>query len=234
MTIYTIAYNEEFFLPYFINHYRSRFKNCRIVIYDNESTDNTNQIAAENNCEIRTFYTDGKLNDEIYIQIKNNCWKEIEGWVIICDIDELLDISQTDIDIIEAEKTGLIKSKGYNMVNINDNMDIASIAHGIRSHSYDKLYCFDTRIVYETNYEPGCHKANPISKLKTQYYHKPFICYHYKYINLNYMIKRHTEYAKRLSETNLKYGYGGHYLYSSNEISREFKNAQKEAIKILH
>jgi len=36
MTIYTITYNEELMLPYFIRHYRLRFPNCKIVVYDNE------------------------------------------------------------------------------------------------------------------------------------------------------------------------------------------------------
>jgi glycosyltransferase involved in cell wall biosynthesis len=45
MTVFTITYNEELMLPYFVNHYRSRFTNCKIVVYDNESIDKTVDIA---------------------------------------------------------------------------------------------------------------------------------------------------------------------------------------------
>ena len=43
--IFTICYNEEIILQKFINHYRTRFPNCEITIYDNMSTDNSRQIA---------------------------------------------------------------------------------------------------------------------------------------------------------------------------------------------
>ena len=35
ITIYTITYNEEFIIPYFIKWYRDIFVDCKIIIYDN-------------------------------------------------------------------------------------------------------------------------------------------------------------------------------------------------------
>jgi hypothetical protein len=76
ITIYTIAYNEEIFIQFMIDHYRSRFPNCHIVVYDNESTDNTVAIAKANNCEVITYCTNNQIQDRKYLEIKNNCWKK--------------------------------------------------------------------------------------------------------------------------------------------------------------
>lgn len=78
ITIYTLTYNEAYMLPHFIAHYRRNFPDCRIVVYDNESTDNTRQIAETAGCEVRINATGGKLDDMRYLEIKNNCWKELQ------------------------------------------------------------------------------------------------------------------------------------------------------------
>ena len=42
ITLYTICYNEQEMLPYFLNHYSKMVD--KIVVYDNQSTDNSRQI----------------------------------------------------------------------------------------------------------------------------------------------------------------------------------------------
>jgi len=143
MTVFTITYNEELMLPHFIKHYRDRFKDCKIVVYDNESTDQTVEIAKENLCEVITYKTNNELDDLMYLTIKNNCWKHEKAWVIVADCDELLDINKNDIEIATALRYTILLAQGYNMVNLADNLDIASITHGVRAESYDKIYCFD-------------------------------------------------------------------------------------------
>ena len=94
ITVYTIAYNEELIMQFMIDHYRSRFPGCNIVVYDNMSTDNTTKIARANDCEVIQYDTNNQIQDRRYIEIKNNCWKNaLTEWVLICDMDELLDIN---------------------------------------------------------------------------------------------------------------------------------------------
>ena len=94
ITIYTMAFNEELLLPYMIKHYRSRFPNCNIVVYNNNSTDNTKQIAESNNCEVIFYNTNNQVNDDMLRNLKNNCWKTaLTDWVVVCDVDEMLNIS---------------------------------------------------------------------------------------------------------------------------------------------
>ena len=84
ITVYTIAYNEAVFIQFMIDHYRARFPDCRIVVYDNMSADRTVNIALTNGCEVIPFDTNGQLQDRRYIEIKNSCWKDATtDWVLI-------------------------------------------------------------------------------------------------------------------------------------------------------
>lgn len=227
MTIYTIAYNEELMLPYFIKHYRERFPDCKIVVYDNESADNTVKIALGNGCEVVSYSTNNQLSDTKYLEIKNNCWKQEQGWVIVADCDEFLDIYESDL--IE-ETASIISVKAYNMVNHENDLNIDNIKYGVRSQSYDKAYCFNASKLTEINYNAGCHSCNPVGDVS--YSNSIYRAYHYKYINLDYMIKRHAIFASRLSAENIERGFGGHYLYSAQKISNEFYEMKYKSIII--
>ena len=62
-----MAYNEAVLLQFMINHYRIRFPDCNIVIYDNQSTDDTKKIALENGCEVVEFNSNGEVNDLLLV-----------------------------------------------------------------------------------------------------------------------------------------------------------------------
>lgn len=224
ITIYTITYNEEFILPYFISWYRERFPDCRIVIYDNESTDNTVEIAKENNCEVITYYTNNQLSDSKYLEIKNNCWKNaITDWVIVCDVDEFLEIDET---MLNTDQT-IYKAKGYNMCNVNNLVNVNNIRHGIEAAQYDKSILFNKKYITEINYTPGCHDCNP--KGVVIYGKNNPKLLHMKFINENLMVKKYKSYANRLSEENLKYKWGYQYREEESNIREAFKNHLKLA-----
>ena len=233
ITIYTIAYNEAFMLPYFVSFYRIKFPKCRIVVYDNFSTDNTADIALKLGCEVHRYDTNGKLDDLTYLTIKNNCWKSADtDWVAVVDVDELLeDIHQGDLIDLENEGATIARFEGYNMVNMADNMNITGIKHGVRAKDYDKSYLFNRSKITDINYGPGCHWCNPVGEV--QYSANVYRCYHYKYINADYMIRRHKAFAQRLSDENKRKGYGGHYLNSGQQIRNEFNNARQQAVKLF-
>ena len=228
MTIYTITYNEELMLCYFIEHYRERFPNCNIVVYDNQSTDNTQQIAIDNDCSIVEYNTGGKLSDSAYLNIKNNCWKGQTDWVIVADCDEFLDIWEEEL---REEQASIISVEAYNMVNHADNLDVLGIDYGVRSTSYDKAYCFHAGKINEINYGAGAHWCNPIGKIK--YSQRRYRAFHYKYINIEYMQTRHAIFAARRSDENIKKGWAEHYAYPPEQIKQEFLDARKKSIKIL-
>ena len=229
VTIYTIAYNEKIILPFFIKWYRERFPNCRIVIYDNYSTDDTAAIALENNCEVIFYDTNNQLSDSKYLEIKNNCWKTAStDWVLVCDVDELLDINE---NILNTTDYNIIGGKGYEMCgNINDKIE--NINQGVYTSGYSKLLCFNSKFVREINYTAGCHNANPIGKnLKIGI--ELFPLYHFKWLNEDYVFERYKLFANRMSSENKKNGWGIHYTYSKKIQSDYYQQLLKNRIKLF-
>ena len=227
INIYTITYNEQLVLPHFINWYRLRFPNSRIVVYDNYSTDNTEKIALENNCEVIKYDTNNQLSDSKYLEIKNNCWKEAKtDWVIVCDVDEFLEIKPEDLNTDQT----LFKSKGYNMCNVENLKNILDIKHGIESVQYDKVICFNKLYIKEINYTPGCHSCNPIGDVI--YTSKTPKLLHMKFINEDLLAEKYKSYKSRLSAENLKNNWGFQYKEEEQKVRESYKNHLKIAKNI--
>ena len=90
--VYSVCWNEEKFLPFYLKHYSSFAE--KIIVYDNESTDNTLKILKQNpKVEIKTYKT-GNKNDAITkTELLEKSWKKSRGkadWIILADIDELI------------------------------------------------------------------------------------------------------------------------------------------------
>lgn len=232
ITVYTIAYNEELQLQFLIDHYRSHFTNCHIVVYDNMSTDATVEIAKANKCDVISYDTNNQICDSKYLEIKNNCWKNSQtDWVLICDVDELLDINEDQLKHEEHNHTSIIKSEGYNMINMEDNLDFHNMSYGVRALPYDKYYLFNKKMIQEINYFPGCHQANPIGFIKLS--NKTYPAYHFNFINLQLSIEKYKNYGKRLSQENIEKGWGKHYLFNEETIRAEFLDLRSKAIKLF-
>lgn len=231
LTIYTITYNEELLIQFMIDHYRERFPGCRIVVYDNISTDDTVKIALANDCEVIPYDTNGQIQDSRYIKIKNNCWKDAKtDWVLICDLDELLDISEAELKTEENLGTSMVRCEVYDMINMEDNLDIHSMKYGVKSPIPSKFFLFNKKFISEINYEPGCHECNPIGAI--HYSRKIYKAYHYASINEDLTIEKFRLYKKRLSPENLKNGWGTQYLMTPEEIRDEYTQERSKAIKV--
>lgn len=234
ITIHTLTYNEELILPKFINHYRYRFPNCKIVIYDNESTDSTVQIAKEYDCDVINNKTGNELSDKGYLKIKNNCWKNsTTKWNLICDCDEFCLIDSSKLFEEELNGTNIIKFKCFDMVNTSidpSNIEIDGLTNGVRNQLYDKTLLFNKDVISEINYSPGCHISSPIGY--TKYSEKDYIMLHYKYIGEDYLVERYRLFNSRLSSENKLYGWGTQYTENETKIREKFKQLISKSEKI--
>ena len=231
---YALAYNEEIILPQFINHYK---KFCdKIVIYDNMSTDNTKQIALDSGCEVVSWEAPGGgLNDQCYLDIKSNCYKKDRldyDWVMTVDADELY--SHKDgvegllscLDTYKRTGVTLPKVRGYNMVGVDeDNLDISKINKGAIDISYSKRCIFNPSL--DMKWDFGCHPQHSQRYIDSipgviESSEEEVLLYHYKYINLDYVIKRHSSYLDRMSSFNRQRGLAVHYGYSEEKIVQEY------------
>ncbi len=230
ITIYSICYNEEVMLPHFIKWYRIRFPNCRIVLYDNMSTDNTRQIAADNNCEIIDYDSNNEIRDDLYLEIKNNCWKTATTpFVFVGDTDELVNINEDQLRYEQKLGSTIIKFEGWNMINTEPNplLELKNIKWASRCKQYDKYYCFNKLHIKEINYDPGCHTANPVGtkKLSSQIYK----IYHFRALDEDYVVAKNLLYCKRLSKQNLDNNWGFHYKEDEETIRRNYKVFQDKS-----
>lgn len=229
MTIeaHIICWNEERLLPYTIAHYK-KFCN-RIVVYDNYSSDCSPEIARANGCHVVEFGIKGKLDDTEYLKIKNNCWKGSQAdYVIVCDADELLwhfagEYKEMFEDARAAGFT-FFKTRGWNVYSHEElKGDITNIRRGVYADGYSKSIIFDPKAFYEIRYNPGAHVCNPIPKGSMKSGDLGLFVLHYRnFCHFADLMKRHKDYAKRLSYMNRIKGWGAHYLWSEGKKRREY------------
>lgn len=232
VTIYTITYNEEIILPFFIKHYKSNLPGCRIIVFDNESTDRTCAIAKEYGCEVIKYSTDNKLNDMKYLEIKNHAWKSPEQktepqWVFVVDADEFCNVTNAQLEKETEAGTTVLQFAGFNMVNKSDAIDIHNITHGVDAPEYSKRYAFRSDKLSEINYNPGCHVANPVGEVKLS--ETVYPCYHYRYLHLPMLIDRYRRNAQRMCEENRRKGMGSHYWQGESKITADWNEKQRLA-----
>lgn len=230
LTIYLLCFNESLLIPFVVKWWKERFSTCKIVIYDNYSTDNSKELAEGLGCEVRQFDSGNTLSDSVYLQVKNHCWKTATtDWVFVGDMDECMRINEDDLKLEESKGSTIVKAEGWNMINTDPNPSckiiLEDIKYGDRAYQYDKNYLFNKKYISEMNYEAGCHRANPVGNIK--FSERAYQLFHYKALGADYLVNRYRLFASRMSEDNKKRGWAAHYLDSEETIRRNHSFFQK-------
>ena len=95
------------------------------------------------------------------------------------------------------------------------------------SPGYDKVAVFSPRIA-AINYEPGCHTAAPTCPVVES---PKLILRHYNQLGEEYQIRRFARCKSRMSEENLRKGWGRQFLFSEETIRKYHQAALKSAIE---
>jgi glycosyltransferase involved in cell wall biosynthesis len=212
---FIITWNREDTIHLSIKHY---LQLGRVILYDNFSDDRTRDIAQELGAEVRLFGRAGELNDQDYLEVKNNCWKGSQAdWVIVVDDDEIL-----YGDLSKAQGCTIVKPQGFNihsdLMPVDNWLEIKS---GEKNENYSKLCCFNPKEIKEIRYNYGCHAARPIGNVKI---FEGLYLLHYREVGgVERLIKRHKEYASRLSEVNRRYNLGHHYSETEESKRKQWK-----------
>lgn len=225
VTIFILCYNESKIIRQTIQHYKYMIPSATIVIYDNESTDNSVEIAHSLGCQVNKWNTGGKLNEFHLSALKNSGWRTVqEGWVIICDMDEWLCVTQADL-LREYEKgTTVLKVKGYNMIGdsrVDDLSDINlfELQHGVFYPMESKNICFLKDKIESMNYSHGSHSCNPRGIVK--YSDREYILKHMDVLGLQYKLWKNKIRYDRSEEMRQK-GFGVHYTNDLKKLVDEF------------
>ncbi len=239
---FILCWNEEALIRHTLNHYASFCS--KITLIDNYSTDRTIDIVKENfpATEIIQFDSNNEIRDDLYLVIKNNCWKESTAdYVIVCDTDELLyaDDLQGQLALARKTRVALPVVTGYDMGSAEcpGNYQVPiykQVVHGVRNQRFDKQIIFDPRKISEINFKPGAHACNPVFR-KARLVDKivEFKLLHYKYLGKDYLYKKHEDYAKRMSELNKKENLGNEYLDGKAHIDRCFAHIDVHLYQVV-
>lgn len=236
VTIYTITYNEELLIQFMIDHYRQRFPKSRIVVYDNMSLDKTVDIALANGCEIVSLDTNEKFSDGLNMEIKNTCWKAaLTDWVLMCDLDELLEINDDELKREEAAHTTIISTITYDMINMEDNFNIAGIKYGVESPFGGKNVLFNKKFIKEINYTIGAHGCDPVGTVR--FSEKVYKLLHYCHIHESRTYEKCLVNGGRLSQESILNGWGTGIIVTPFQntpelIHEDYLSERKKAIKV--
>ena len=234
ITVYTVTYNEEKMIPFFLDYY-SQFAS-RIIIYDNESTDDTVKIASNYPLvtDIKSFKSENSFDDSIHVRIKNTCWLDDQSdYVIIVDADELLYHDSGIINYLNETRYAVYQPTGYNMVSkcfpTYNKLITEQITEGVYEQQYSKPVIFSPKIINNVNYVLGAHTGkfyrNHQDILPAQCELKLL---HYKNVGFDYRISRHNMFSQRMSEFNKSTGSGIHYTWTNEYQKTEFDKIYKE------
>ena len=248
--LYLLCYNEAVIIGATIDHYQTRFPNCRITILDNESTDNSVAIATSKGCRIHSWSSVNNIDDGKYIRFKNHTWKEIpvlekdqdqekenNDWVIMADMDEWLSISLAELEKEDSKGTTILSTIGYNMVGDSktedlSDIDLASLDRGFYWKEECKSLCFKRSEIQEMNYEPGAHVCHPIGRI--QFSERIYVVQHMEPLGLPFLIAKFTNRYKRTEKKRLQgeWWAGLHYTDNVENITERYQSQYEAAIDI--
>ncbi len=243
--VYTLANNEERLMPYIIRHY-SRF--AKVIILENNSTDHTIEIAHEMGAEIWKYNIPDELNDQIHVDIKNNCWKNSKAdWVIVCDADEFIYHPDLPGYLSKANAT-IFCLRLFNMYSeifpTTAGQIYDEVNRGVEGGG--KINLWRPSEIHEINFAVGCHNANPAGNVvfgidsrrrqglfQQQKPKNEPLTLHMRYLSKQYLIERSARAGQRLSALNRKNGWGYHMNFTAERIGSDYDNEIKKSIRVL-
>jgi hypothetical protein len=228
INVFLLCFNESFLLPHTIKHYKKYLPSCKITIYDNESTDNSVEIAKQLGCSVVSWSSNNIHDEDLQIKLRNSIWKKCKsGWIIMADMDEFLCI--TEDDLINEKNLGstILQVKGYDMIgesetlNLTD-IDLQEIKKYVDNHTESKNLCFLREAIVDMNYSEGSHRCNP--KGKVIYSSNVYINKHMSLLGIKFLTNKLTERYKRNDKMRKK-GWNTHYTQDITKIETIYKTA---------
>jgi hypothetical protein len=226
MTVYLLSFNESFLLPQVNAWWVERFPGIKFVLYDNESTDNTIELAKAYGWEVRPFHTEG-MSDLVQMGIKNECWKECKDeWCWVSDFDEVPGFNQEDLDKIDPN-ISVVRLKGYEMIDTAQTIQEAYF--GVPNEGYSKACLLRPSKVKEMNYGAGAHQCSP--KCEGKFVENILDLYHMKWFSVDNGLRRAFLLGGRQSEDNKRRNWSYHFALPIedhlNYYMTHFKNREK-------
>jgi len=230
INVFLLCYNESVLLPHVVKHYKKYLPSCKITIYDNESSDNSVEIAKSLGCSVVSWKTDGTLNEFKLTDIKNNCWKSVKnGWVIVADMDEFLCV--TEKNLLEEFNKGvsILAVRGLDMIGESKLLDLSDIDLQLVTKYVDNIYeykwlCFLREKINDMNYDHGAHSCQPSGDIV--FSSNEYINKHMSDLGLQFIINKNINRFNR-SRLMHRYGLAQHYSEDIAHITKMYTDKLK-------
>jgi Glycosyl transferase family 2 len=238
--LYALCWNEERMLPYFFRYYDPLIS--KYFIYDNGSTDRSiEMLKANDRVSLGHFEVFGDSFVVAAQNYYNECWKqsrEQTDWVIVCNIDEQIYHPNLKGYLSACKRKGisLVIPKGYDMV--SDTFPRTEeplhkiVNFGMRNRINDKPQVFNPTRISEINFAPGRHTARPTGEVTIPWTKKVKLL-HFKFLGLEYLMRRHSELRDRLKPRDIERGLGHHYLWDEEMNTKVFQRAKSRAKRVI-
>lgn len=214
INVYSIVWNAEVLLPYFLRHY-SQFAD-RIFIVDDHSTDKTAKIAKSHPMVTYIPYGFDGLNEDEFNDTFYSLYKENPSdWAMCVDQDEF--VYKPRLEGLE----GVLATRGYTMVSnhlpttLNQIYD--ELKMGFRTPSWDKPIIFDPKL--DVKFGDGRHTVNlPATQTNIK-------LLHYKYLSVDNYLEHNLVGYRRIA------GMGAEER--AYRIERGLSNFEKKLVKVI-
>jgi glycosyltransferase involved in cell wall biosynthesis len=232
---YILAHQEEKIIGYTMKHY-TQFSD--VILMEGHSTDRTVEIAQHYGAKIMKVDTNNQVNDEVYLQLKNNVWKESKAdWVIIADCDEFVYLPNLKV-YLENTLAQVIMPRLFNMMSETFPTTKGQIYEEIQygREGGAKINLFNPSFVKEINYAIGCHHADPIDKFGYKIapdVQSPILTFHMRHLSRQYTMDKNKYLYSRLSDINKLHNWGYHLAATNEEYNRWFNNEMTALIKVI-
>lgn len=215
-----------------LNFYRHQFGNPHFYLLDNHSTDDSVAIAKTYGATIITWGHKMRKDNRTLVSIKNTVWKAHQDarqprWVLVCDMDEWLQVRPDQLFWEAQRGTTLLRAQGYQMVAKSLNVDLsdvvlANVRHGYADNHYNKIVMFLVPAVYDINYQPGCHNCSPNGIRR--YSENIYKLGHFKFVGLDFLIRNYSRNFER-THADRKQKMSIHYSNDVQTIARTYFDA---------
>lgn len=238
--LYALCWNEERMLPSFLRHYESIVD--RFCVFDDGSSDHSRVLLEGHpKVEVNEFEKVGDSYVLAAMRFYREAWKASRGhadWVIVCNIDEHLYHRDLLGYLLRCRERGvtIVGTLGYEMVGDSFPEGPArlcdAVTRGVRWDRLDKVAVFDPTAITDIGYSPGRHVVRPAGRVVFPG-RRTVRLLHYKYLGLDYLMRRQAELRTRLLPGDMAQGYGIQYLKGADEIRRDFAAVSRAAHEVV-
>jgi hypothetical protein len=202
------------------------------TILDNEGDDRAVAIAKELGCAVGSLHTNGKLDDVVLRNLKNEvATRAARGWVIVADMDEWLCITAEDLAREGRAGTSILHTFGLNVFGTSGSSTLNDInLHALTSGSHhppeSKAICFRRPQISAMNYNPGAHKCAPVGDVRWS--KRTYVLKHMAWLGRPFIVEKYQKRYARGKEQQVR-GLGTHYTDDAAKVSAQYDQQQLAA-----